>query len=60
MSATNSHTAKLTKRDIAFALDWLRAALDYKDWHWDGDQWNAANESYYRAKRVLRLLRKQK
>lgn len=32
---------------------WLTAALECKDWHWDGDQFEAATECRDRARAAL-------
>lgn len=42
---------------IEQALIWLDAALNCKDWHWDGDQWDAAKWAYDNAMKQKATMR---
>ncbi|NBT32737.1 MAG: hypothetical protein EBT13_12790 [Rhodobacteraceae bacterium] len=46
--------ALVDKADLAAI--WLRTALDCKDWHWDADQYDAAEWSYNQLRVALRVL----
>lgn len=48
---------KETNAESLCAINWLRDALDCKDFVWDGDQWNAADECVKATQQTINALR---
>lgn len=49
--------SNITKEELIGSLElcviWVRAALECKAWHWDPDQWAAADHSCREAQALL-------
>lgn len=41
------------RAQLSLMCTWVRAALDCKTWHWDGDQWEAADGSEKYSRELL-------
>lgn len=49
----NDPTRKRLVDALKLSQCWLKAALECKDWHWDSDQYKAAEQSYVEGEAAL-------